>query len=196
MTGASAQPPNADPQTLLPHPSFGPELQTAWNCIVQHPNLLLSPAQYPLCGEDCPPPGIDASDILPLLMLLVLDEQTLDEQIPMGRQLLQALAPMQLWACATGAGSTVRDVLLAQVRAALLDESCTIWDWNVQMHGERAMKKYRSAVGLKGMNKNAVITEMGAWMGAQDQGNFPLCYPSLMQVVYNCGSRKHVLLDR
>lgn len=139
----------------------------------------------------------DTSDVLLLLLLLVLDDETLESQIPVGRQLLLALSPLKIESH-TKDGRQRRALLVAEVRDCLMQHS--FWENVVSTHKSdvvssfRRVKKARQKPLEEGLH--AWLSARGAAAPADGARDLPMCYPSMLQMKYANGFRDHVLVSR
>lgn len=155
----------------------------------------------------------DTSDALLLLMLLVLDDETLEQQVPIGRQVLRALEPLGI-GTSTQEGRERRKVLVDEVRSCLLQPS--FWESALKEHKGKVMHDFRSVEdwtciwhmvrasltlqksfrNVKRSKQKPLEDGLKEWVDSRSGTGLPLCYPSMLQMMYSGGARDHVLVCR
>lgn len=134
------------------------------------------------------PTIMDTSDqYLLLLIFLIMDTRTLESQVPMGRQLLLSLAPLQLLGDSSGER---RQILLREVTSALLDR--TIWEELLTTHGKHVMQTFSTC--KRGKQKD-LTDQLLVWMESQG-AEFPVLSANMLQLVYASDARNHVIVGR
>lgn len=140
------------------------------------------------------------------LLLLLLPPDVLEDQVPMGRHLLQSLEETgircEMFGCTVFCASIFikknnsvcrqdeqkRRDLLGQVQRYLLDSD----DYWEKISSSRSVIAKRYDASLKG-KKGEVLNAFEKHVDAAKQSAY--C-PTLLQIVYRSGARQHVMVER
>ena len=131
----------------------------------------------------------DTADILLLLLLLELDDDTLESQIPLGKPLLKALKPLGI-SSLHPEGMKNRRVLLNSVKQLLGKKE--YWKSVLEDIGPKVLQDFSNSKRAK---QDELTDAFNLWLLGR-RNNTPLFYPSMLQLVYPSGARNHVLVHR
>jgi hypothetical protein len=143
--------------------------------------VLLAQALEAISSENMSKKGLNSEPLV--LMMLLLDNKTLEEQTPIGRHLLHALSHLGI------CHDTERRGVLLQAVRLFLSASNDYWHNLSSQQGVIAKRFNACKRGKKG-------EVMNAFEKLAEEKEIVSCCQSLLQMVYPSGARNHVLLDR